>query len=637
MREQEKQRGQKKIWAVILILILALEIPCSCYLTKDREGIQSGGEDVTVDLSDTQMPSDTEGASSQSPKQDAGEAYVVASDYREVYEALRKVEEERKKFFFYDMGVKEDGVEAAATAGAGAAEESGVRDLAAADNSVEEVSDTAGSSHSVTNVMTEGVDESDIAKTDGSYLYLQAGNEIKIIDVRGEEMKEAGVIALSGNGTLLEMYVEGDVLCLIAEQSETGMEEDTEDVYRFDTKQVTVLKTYDISDRSNPVPIGTVTQDGAYKTSRKIGDVVYLFTQTGMERPVMPVEEAAKSAGGWIPLINGEPVAADSIYLSEEAYSALVASSVHVKRPEEVVDQMMILNSNADIYVSRKALYLYHSSYSDNGVYTAVAKFSLKDGTMDGVGACTTNGEVYDSFAVHENNGKLRLLTTDWTNDENGLYLFNEKMEMTGKLQGLARGEQIYAARYFGDTAYFVTYRNTDPLFAVDLSDEKNPKVLSELKITGFSEYLHFWGTDKLLGIGYETDPDTGEQKGMKLTMFDISDPADLKTIGCHVLRGVDYSPALYQYKAVLADASENLIGFAMTEYQKNKSSYELFTWEEDEFETLMTAPLNKMYGDYLEDCRGMYIGNKFYLTDGETVRCYDRGNQYHLLQEYRL
>ena len=97
-----------------------------------------------------------------------------------------------------------------------------------------------------------------------------------------------------------------------------------------------------------------------------------------------------------------------------------------------------------------------------------------------------------------------------------------------------------------------MTYRNMDPLFAVDLSDDTNPKILGELKITGFSEYLHFWGEDKLVGIGYETDPDTGAQEGLKITMFDISDPADLKEIKTLVLKNVDYSQALYNYKSVL-------------------------------------------------------------------------------------
>ena len=140
MREQGNRRGQKKIWAIILILTVALEIPCSCYLMKDRENIQSGSEDLAVDLSDTQMTSDTERVlTRQTSKQNAGDAYTVAGDYREVYEALRKAETESKKFSFYDAGVKEDRVEAAA--------EGGVMDLREApESSMNEISDTAESS-----------------------------------------------------------------------------------------------------------------------------------------------------------------------------------------------------------------------------------------------------------------------------------------------------------------------------------------------------------------------------------------------------------------------------------------------------------------------------------------------------------
>ena len=176
----------------------------------------------------------------------------------------------------------------------------------------------------------------------------------------------------------------------------------------------------------------------------------------------------------WIPLVNGEAVAADCIYIPERGSNGLVISSVNIKEPGKVLDDIMIVNDSA---------------------------------------------------------------------------------------------------RFLGTMAYFVTYRNMDPLFAVDLSDEKNPKVLSELKITGFSEYLHFWGEDKLVGIGYETDPETGRQTGLKISMFDISDPADLKVAGSCVLKNTGYSPALYDYKCVLVDEGENLIGLATQTYQDGKDS----------------------------------------------------------------
>lgn len=227
-------------------------------------------------------------------------------------------------------------------------------------------------------------------------------------------------------------------------------------------------------------------------------------------------------------------------------------------------------------------------------------------------------------------------MTTDWSNgdDENNLYLFDENLNMTGKLEGMAKGEQIYSARFFGNMAYFVTYRNTDPLFAVDLSDAANPKVLSELKITGFSEYLHFWGEDKLVGIGYETDPDTGRQEGMKMTMFDISNPADLKTAGNCVLENLDYSPALYNYKCVLVDAGENLIGFSAESYQSNgiSNSYLLFSWENGAFQQLMTETLAADV--YLDNYRGLYIDDMFYLAHPEGITSYDRSNGYEMVQK---
>lgn len=276
--------------------------------------------------------------------------------------------------------------------------------------------------------------------------------------------------------------------------------------------------------------------------------------------------------------------------------------------------------------------------YSGSSITTQIAKFELDDGVIDAVGAASVAGAVTDTFAVNEYKGKLRILTTDWSSAENKnfLYLFDRELKRTGSIGDIAPGEEIYAARYLGDMAYFVTYRNTDPLFAVDLSDEKEPRILSELKITGFSEYLHFWGEDKLLGIGYETDPDTGNRKGIKLTMFDISDPANLKTAGTSVIKNLDYSPALYDYKCVLADAGENMIGFAGESYQRKESySYLVFSWENGAFREQMTESLAE--GTDLSEYRGIYIGDLFYLASPKSVISYDRKGGYRMLQKMEI
>lgn len=638
----------------------------------EMEAATAGGEEKTEMTGVENAAEDDTANTAIYEKKDAGDLYVVAENYGEVYDILKA--ETR-----YDISYENDMKWGASTSGLeetvdGAVFEEAVNydsaavisDLAASDNSVsgeqkQESSVEGADGYSRTNLQTEGVDESDIIKTDGSYIYIVSGNAVKIIDIQGNKMKETGGIDISlGSAAdrVMEMYVDGDKLNLIVEREQTQLnqsiaEDDSAskgqdnasqkkayDVYYMDSSTVTELQTYDISNPKKPVLKGSMTQDGTYKTSRKIGKIVYLFTEKSMQMPSLVREQAVleENTGGWIPLVNGKAIAADCIYIPEQGTNGLIVSSVNVDKPDKIVDNTLIMNNYVNIYVSTEALYLYGQDYSGSGVMTQIGKFGLKKGVIDAVGATSAAGDVYDTFAINEYQGKLRLLTTDWSQgeDENNLYLFDEKLKLTGSLKGIAKGEQIYAARYFGNTVYFVTYRNTDPLFAVDLSDEKNPKILSELKITGFSEYLHFWGEDKLVGIGYETDPDTGEQKGIKLTMFDISNPAELKTLGTCVIRNLDYSPALYNYKCVLADAGENIIGFAADSYEGEwECSYHLFSWENGKFKELMTESLS-VAADTRE-YRGLYVGDTFYLVSPDDITSYDRTEKYKMLEKLEL
>ncbi len=600
------------------------------------------------------------------PKSDAGQLYVVAKDYGEIYDRLKE-EDVRRGGANYEMEIVEDVAEGAASDTMGSSGNSSLnaRPYESAESqgikeSLEQSTDLEGADHySKTNLQTEGVDESDIVKTDGSYLYIVSNHFVRIVDVRGEKMRDTGRIPVtlsSAADRVVEMYAEGDTLSLIVEREETQLtQKDSrtnamEDVYYIGANRRTELQTYDIADRENPVLRGSITQDGSYKTSRKIGGIRDLFTEKNVEQPHLARTAAAleENAGGWIPLVDGRPIAADCIYLPEWGTNGLVASSVDVDDPTHVVDNTLILNNYVNIYVSAGALYLYGQDFSAGSMVTQIAKFALKDGVIDAVGATAAAGEVYDTFAINEYKGKLRILTTDWSRGENEnlLYLFDENLKLTGSLEGIARGEQIYAARYLGDIVYFVTYRNTDPLFAVDLSDATKPQILSELKITGFSEYLHFWGEDHLVGIGYETDSKDGSIKGVKLAMFDISDPAELKVTDTCVLADADYTPALYDYKCVLADAGENLIGFAVESYERGEKSgaYLLFSWEDGKFENQLTERLrgygdveDDLYAGEIEQYRGLYIGARFYLVSQNGVTSYDRENEYKMIERFEL
>ena len=575
----------------------------------------------------------TAGVEKNAQKKDAGSLYTVAKNYGEVYDAIWSGSGQEKEAdgiavaegdssnsgdaATYIMDDTSDTVDAAVDGveeiggtqmikGAGAQEGQTAADIS---------SDTAKQRYSGTNLQKEGVDESDFVKTDGSYIYTVSHNEILITDIRKKALKQIGKIQIfeTSSDRVLEMYVDGDILSVIVESEDSGLEmqaDDTENYtedcfYYFSEGTQTQVLTYNISDPEKPVKTGCVTQDGSYQTSRKTGDMIYLFTNKRVSLPEQTKEEAVtdENAGGWIPLVNDTAVAAEDIYIGDG--------------------------------------YLYQRKEYWDDVVTQIAKFDLSDGKMNAVGAVSANGRVTDTFAVNECEGKLRVLTSGQNavsgEAENNLYLFDENLNLTGKIEGLAQGEEIYAARYLGNMAYFVTYRNTDPLFAVDLSDDKNPKVLGELKISGFSEYLHFWGEDKLVGIGYETDEKTGEHTGIKITMFDISDSSSLKEMNSLVLKDYNYSEALYNYKCVLADAEENLLGFALQSYGDEESAaYLLLSWNGEKFETLLSQNLTDQAGKQdaskgadTSAYRGIYVGDMFYIVSTETITSYDRIQEY--------
>jgi len=175
--------------------------------------------------------------------------------------------------------------------------------------------------------------------------------------------------------------------------------------------------------------------------------------------------------------------------------------------------------------------------------------------------------------------------------------------------------------------AYFITYRNIDPLFAADLSDIQNPKILGELKITGYSEYLHMWGEDKLLGIGYETNEKNGSREGIKLVMFDISNPSELAILDTVVLKDADYSPALFNYKCVLADSYTNMIGFVTADYSEEELTYQVYSFIDGKFHKNLA---NQEEGTrYQETYRGLWADEYFYIVNQEKIESFDYTEAY--------
>ena len=648
-----------------MVAVLALVVCSGIYITVTRFDKNSGtGQTDSVAMTDTQQ---TVGEADETGYVDVaalGTMYHPASDYKEVYQTLLKGYQQN---WIEDLETSAETSEAASGAMNSGSDEYYYSDEAkygSADADLLESSKEGGKDYSTTNLQMEGVDESDIAKIDGSYIYTVEDKYIVITDIRDGKLEEVTRFLPKDCGAadrVMEIYVDGDQLILVVQGYETSLgesskagsdkensdkessdeeiavsdaSEDSAFCYKMNGKSTTQIQVYSIVDRRNPEFEGRLIQDGYYNTSRKIGDVVYLFTQYHMTSDVVGYVE--KEYTSVIPKVNGEKVAAGEIYLPESSgESGILVSSLDVNKPDKVLDSKLVISGYAQTYISKDALYLYEEDY-DGAMITNIAKFALDEGRISGVAATAVRGYVRDTFAINASDGYLRVLTTDYsTEDEvNALYILDENLKLTGQLTGIAPGEEIYAARFMGNTGYFVTYRNTDPLFTVDLSDPAKPEIIGELKVTGFSEYLHFWDDTHLLGIGYESDEKTGNIENIKLSMFNIENPGEVTEEAKLVLKDVDYSEALYDYKSVIISKDKNLIGLVCEDYSGSgiKQTYQIYSYENGIFKKQAEIP--GINGVNYENVRGMYSGNVFYLWINDNITSYDMADGFKKIKE---
>lgn len=481
--------------------------------------------------------------------------------------------------------------------------------------------------YSRTNLRDASVDEGDLVKTDGEYIYIRKHNSsVVIVDAKGEKMKTVSVTEPEElNESVCDLYVDGETMVLVTEGNYSELKETQPDVYETRNYDYTKILTYDISDKRNIKLLGSIQQEGSYHSSRKNGQYVYAFTT------FRPQVGDTEEESGIMPLVDGEYMRPSDVYAPEEIRNTryLVVGAVDLKKPDKMCSHKAIVSGAEDFYVSGESIFVMNRHWeSEIGDVTDILKFSYENGQIDGVGSCRAEGYLNDSFSLDEYNGYLRVVVTSWKDSDeiNGLYVFDEKLNLVGKIEDIAPGETIRSARFMGDVGYFVTFRQTDPLFSADLSDPKNPKILGELKVSGFSSYLHFYGKDRLLGIGYEADEETGQPTGIKLSMFDVSDPSNVTEEKRYVLKDASYCPGLSDYKAIMIDPEKNLFGLVCDE------NYMVFSYDEEKgFENLLTYHLGTgegtdLYGwyGYGADTRGLYIDDTFYLADGDVLRAFD-------------
>lgn len=510
--------------------------------------------------------------------------------------------------------------------------------------------------YSDTNVRQAGVDEGDIVKTDGKYIYAVGKknaeesdyrNIIRIVKTANAGMEQTACIDLSAlekektTIDIEEIYVKDNRLIVVASQfveyyyeTEDGTVKNYRGAYnRLHDQELVYVITYDVSNPKHIKKSGTVKQQGRYGNSRMVDGYVYLISTY---TPYSVIKSSC------VPKINGERISYKDVLVDPNAdtntYTSMTA--VSVEKPKKAASTKAILMDDAELYMSNENIYLYNDTDYEEETY--IVKIAYNKGNIFYECDGSVIGYINDSFSIDEYNGNLRVVTTytdteedeeDWWDSTtyNGLFVLDENLNLVGSIMNLAEEETIKSARFMGDTGYFVTFLETDPLFAVDLSDPMKPRILSELKITGFSSYLHPWGDDLLLGIGQEVavkatnTVEIGDRLGVKLSMFDISNPTDVREFAKKVIKGDNYTGALEDYKAVLIDQDKNLIGFQFTKWDykndeyNSKSYYLVYGYsEKNGFERKLKYRLigKYWYEEDSYDTRGIYIGKNLYIVE---------------------
>ena len=611
---QQKKIQRRKImirWmeaAAVLAIVAAGGTQTELYKQWKEPALSS-----EADMEKPVAEQDTE-SSVQPEEVDASGEFKQADSEEELYKTLQELEKQTGSYARGgDVMLLEESAEIT-TMDAGAAD-------TAANQKV-----TGEADYSQTNVREAGVDEGDVVKTDGSYLYiLKSSGSVRIVDIRGTKMKEIAEIQPEKlNESIEDLYLDGDRLMLVTTGYESSMEEAESDMYTVNRYQYTALTVYDITEREHPEMTGRITQEGDYRQSRKNGDYVYLLTQYS------PSLGDSFEDSSVMPLVNEQKLAISDVYLPDQTSQPdyLVASGINIQDPENVISSKAIVSGAADFYMSSDNLFICNNNWNDGKSSTEILRFACEDGEISGGAMCELPGFLNDTFSLDEYQGYLRVLLTEDSNGEsNSLYILDADMQVTGAIRDLADGETIRSARFMGTIAYFVTFRQTDPLFCADLSDPDNPQILSELKLTGFSSYLHPYGDHLLLGVGYEAEEETGSQTGVKLSMFDISEPSQVEELDKYVIKGASYLPSDYDYKAILADGEKNLIGFVCD------GEYLVFSYDEEKgFQNLLTYTMSDWeYWDGDASCRGVYAGDEFYIVDQDVVLCFDMNQDFTL------
>lgn len=478
--------------------------------------------------------------------------------------------------------------------------------------------DVKSDSFAETYKQVENVDEADIIKNDGRYIYAvdQENNIIKIYEgekliSKIDDIERKNVSANAEENTtpiekIQNMYVKDKYL--VAETY-------CNSVNRLLYNCITKIYIYDLTDITSPKLVNTFSQSGSEISSRMIGSQLYLVTNTFINN--------CKNADDCI-IYTGEgeeytPVEPKNIGCIDNAVEPnyIIISSIDVENCKRTAQTKAIFGCGSEIYCNENNMYIL--TYNEKGSVVVKATLS-RDEIKFTDKADIGEGYVNNQFSMDEYNGYFRIATTD--EKGNNILVFDDKLNKIGEIKGIAKDEEIKAVRFMGDIAYMITFENTDPLFIVDLSNEKAPKLLGSVEITGFSSQLVPVDENTILGIGTEsiTDNNGDFRNGTKLALFDVSDKTNPKVLDSLFLMNYE-SSAQYNHKAIVVNKDKGYYAMDFSVFADEGDRYGAMTFEIRDKKIVKTNEfeINNVLGyTMISMCRATFIDDTVYVLDRE-------------------
>ena len=485
--------------------------------------------------------------------------------------------------------------------------------------------DTAsgGNGFSGTNNQVAGVDEPDIVKTDGTRIVSIIDGVMRYVDVTGDEPTLRDQLRLE-SGWGHRFFISGDRAFVFSQGDIWAIPMFAADAARIAPggwgAAVSIVQEVDLSDPDSLRVVRTVRLDGSYLSARAINDTVRMVVSSYPANlpfvyPSNPgAEDFALEANRriigestietWLPgyttydaegreTADGLLVDCSRMHRPEEfaGFDTLSVTTLDLGASLQIGGGTGVIAQGQTVYASQESLYVSTNVYIPDDAWerfpddmtaleetyeTAIHKFDISgEGPADYLASGSVEGHLLNQFAMDEYQGFLRVATTTgspWGGDgsESQVVVLGERdgvLTQVGAVGDMGEGERIYSVRFIGDAGYVVTFRQVDPLYVLDLRDPENPTVSGELKIPGYSAYLHPLGDGLLLGVGQDADSD-GRTLGSKATLFDVSDPANPRELGSWTKRD-GYSDVEWDHLAFLYWAPEDIAVLPLSSWQE--------------------------------------------------------------------